>query len=334
MLRKYIRVYLLIILLVFVTTITACQSPPEYANEHGTDNNTVITIATGGTTGPYFAIANGMAQLFDQKLPGFSTSVRSTGGGVENIQLLLDKKVELGLVMADIASFSFTGKKIEGIKEGKNLRAVAALYPNYVHIISLKKTGIMSVEDLKGKKVGVGAVGSGTEVNARTILKYHGITYDDIDEYYLSYKESVNALRNGDIDAAFLTSGLPNAMVLDLVKTNQVQFIPIAEAKVKEIAKKYPYYSSREIPKNIYGNAYPIHTAAITNILLTREDMPDDLIYDITKTIFENTDKLSKAHSAAADISLENSQIGLTVPLHNGAKKFFDEYLGKNTTAK
>lgn len=319
---KRVPLFSFIFILLF---FSACQS--ETKNILDGEEKQVITITTGGTTGPYFAVGNGMVDLFEQYIPDTIHSVRSSGGGVENIRLLLEGKAELGLVMADIASFAYNGKpKLGGLKNGQNLRAVTALYPNFVHIISLKENGITTIDDLKGKRVGVGDVGSGTEVNARTILEAYGIFYQDIEEHYLSYRESVIELRNGNIDAAFLTSGLHNSMILELAETDDVQFIPIAKEKVETIAEKFPYYSHDFIPKQIYKNDQPISTAAITNLLLTREDVSEDLIYNVTKIIFLNIDRLHQSHPAAVDIRLENGLNGLTVPLHNGSKKFFEEH--------
>jgi len=318
--KKLNKLWFLTLLLV----LSACQTNPDSVSMN--DQKQIITVATGGTTGPYFAIANKMTELFDQNIPNTASSVRSSGGGVENIQLILEGKAELGLVMADTASFVYEEELDIGLDNRKELRAVAALYPNYVHIITLKGSGIHTVDDLLGKKVGVGDVGSGTEVNARTILHAFGITYEEIEEYHLSYKESVIELKNGNVDAAFLTSGLPNAMILELKKSHEVEFIAVSKEKVEEIAVEHPYYYSGFIPENTYQNDKPIPTAVITNLLLTRKDLPEELIYQITNTIFANLEQLHQAHHAAVDIRLETAQKGLTVPLHSGAKRFYEEH--------
>lgn len=321
----------LVLLLSLISLISGCQwpgqnHPPMQLNGDSQESN-ILTIATGGTTGPYFAIGNGMAQILDDQLIQTRASVRSTGGGVENIDLLTSHQVELGFIMADIASFAFDGRKdVIPVKDsGRDLRTITALYPNYVHVITLDPS-LKNIQDLRGKKVGVGDVGSGTEVNARTILQAHGISYRDIDPNHLSYKESVAELRNGSIDAAFLTSGLPNPAIESLLETHQVFFIPIPEEKVKEIAQSFPFYSSDVIPEGTYQNQEAIATATITNLLLTRADLPEDLIYEITKAIFDHLPRLQEAHEAAQDIDLSRSQIGVTVPFHPGARKYFEEH--------
>lgn len=312
-----------ILLFVLVVAEVGCSYQPE---EKMPDDKPIITIATGGTTGPYFAIANGMVNIFNRKLSQVNPSIRSSGGGVENIKLLVEKEAELGLVMADIASFAYEGdQNIPGFSKGENLRAIAALYPNFIHIITLNKS-LTSIADLKGKKIGVGDVGSGTEVNARTILNANGISYDDIDEFFLSYRESIIELKADKIDAAFLTSGLPNPMIKKLSQERKIYFIPIDIKSVTEISKRFPYYTVKPIPEDTYVGQYEeVNTVAITNLLLTRNDISEELIYQIARSIFDNAYILQLSHDAARSISIENSQEGLTVPLHPGAKKYFQE---------
>lgn len=284
----------------------------------------VISIATGGTTGPYFAIANGLADLINKNMPGYQSSVRSSGGGVENLELLIQGHSEMGFVMADIASFAYQEQMKSN--EDTSLRTITSLYPNFVHVITLRNKAIRSIHDLKGKRVGVGDVGSGTEVNARTILQAYGLGYDDLEERHLSYKDSVAELEKGNIDAAFMTSGLPNKAVLELSRKGNLQFLPVSAAAIADIAKQYPYYYSDVIRKGTYAGQEDIPTAAITNLLLTRADLPDETVYATTKTLFEHLDGLKEAHLAAKDIRLEDCQKGVTVPFHPGAVQYFEEH--------
>ncbi|MBO8170807.1 MAG: TAXI family TRAP transporter solute-binding subunit [Bacillaceae bacterium] len=318
----------ILLLLVYAIVFSGCQANQNPSSDPFSKQDArLLTIATGGTTGPYFAIGNGLARSLDRHLVGTIASVRSTGGGVENIRLLTEKKAEVAFVMADIASFAYEGnQEVKGLKNGEELRAITSLYPNFVHLITLEGQPINSVQDLVGKRVGVGDVGSGTEVNARTILKSYGITYDDIEEHFLSYKESVLELKQGNVDAAFLTSGLPNPAIQDLMQTHPVKFINISRENIDKIAAHYPYYSYNVIPKGTYNNTADISTAAITNLLLTRRDMPEQIVYDMTSILFEELDELQDAHTAARDINLQNSQDGVSVPFHPGAQKFFEEH--------
>ncbi|MBZ4652847.1 MAG: transporter solute receptor, family [Peptococcaceae bacterium] len=285
-----------------------------------------ITIVTGGSSGPYFALGGAVAKLFNEKIPGANASVQSTGASAVNATLLGEKKAELAFAMNDVVSYAYTGTEVFKDKGAvKNLRGLASLYPNYVQVVTLAKTGIKSINDLKGKRVGVGAPGSGTEVNARQILEAYGITYKDIKPDYLSYAEAIEQMKNGAVDAAFLTSGLPNSNILDLCTTQDVRIVPIEPQMVEKLAEKYPFYTSVPIPGGTYDDKEDVPTAAVTTILVVREDMKEDLVYNMTKTIFENLDVIVSTHSAAKDIKLEKIKKGMPIPFHPGAEKYFKE---------
>nr|WP_206529634.1 TAXI family TRAP transporter solute-binding subunit [Brevibacillus sp. SYP-B805] len=315
-----------------VLTVTACGQAPaantggsEASPAAGGSEQKFLTIATGGSSGPYYTIGGAMAKLYKEKL-GYNASVQSTGATVENVNLLKAKKVDLAFAMSDAVSFAYNGT--ENFKESgpiKDLRAMAGLYLNYVQIVTLKDRNIKSVADLKGKRVGVGAPNSGVEVNARMVLAGHGITYDDIKPDYLSYAEAIEQLKNNAIDAAFVTSGLPNSTVIDLMTTKDVEIVPIQPADVDKLAQQYPFFVKAEIPAGVYKNDQPIPTAAIRNIMLVRADLSEDQVYKLTKIFFENMDALGQAHSAAKEIDIKEAGKNLVVPLHPGAEKYLKE---------
>lgn len=315
-------------------TVAACGSPA--ANQGGAaapgdsaapaaGEQKFLTIATGGSSGPYYTIGGAMAKVYKEKL-GYNASVQSTGASVENINLLKTKKVDMAFVMSDVASFAYNGQ--ENFKEGgaiKDLKAMAGLYLNYVQIVTLKDRNIKSVADLKGKRVGVGAPNSGVEVNARMVLAGHGITYDDIKADYLSYAEAIEQLKNNAIDAAFVTSGLPNSTVIDLMTTKDVEIVPIQPADVEKMAQQFPFFVTAEIPAGLYKNDKPVPTAAIQNIMLVRGDLSEDQVYKLTKSFFDNMDAFKQAHNAAKDIDVKKAAKDLVVPLHPGAEKYYKE---------
>ena len=315
-------------------TVTACggqtSSAPGGSEQGGAAagggaEQQFLTIATGGSSGPYYTIGGAMAKVYKDKL-GYNASVQSTGASVENINLIKSKKADLAFVMSDVTTFAYEGQ--ENFKEGgaiKDLRAMAGLYLNYVQIVTLKDRNIQSVYDLKGKRVGVGAPNSGVEVNARMVLAGHGITYDDIKADYLSYAEAIEQLKNNNIDAAFVTSGLPNATVIDLSTTKDVAIVPIKPEDVAKMQEQYPFFVSAEIPAGVYNNEQPIQTAAIRNILLLRGDLSDDQAYKLTKTFFEELPALQAAHNAANEIDVKEAGKNLVVPLHPGAEKYYKE---------
>ncbi|MEJ8548676.1 TAXI family TRAP transporter solute-binding subunit [Brevibacillus borstelensis] len=316
-----------------VLTVAACGGPSspaagtggEASGGGGGAEQKFQTIATGGSSGPYYTIGGAMSKIYKEKL-GYNASVQSTGASVENINLLKTKKADLAFVMSDVTSFAYEGQ--ENFKDSgaiKELRAMAGLYLNYVQVVTLKDRNIKSITDLKGKRVGVGAPNSGVEVNARMVLAGHGITYNDIKADYLSYAEAIEQLKNNAIDAAFVTSGLPNSTVIDLMTTKDVEIVPIKKEDVDKMAEKFPFFVSTEIPAGLYKNDQPIQTAAIRNIMLVRSDFSDEQVYKLTKTFFENIDALKEAHSAAKDIDVKEAGKNLVVPLHPGAEKYYKE---------
>ncbi|WP_372714451.1 TAXI family TRAP transporter solute-binding subunit [Ilyobacter sp.] len=319
------------ILAVFILLVaglfTGCSGKKEEAAGEKSAGPVFVTIATGGSSGAYFALGGAISNQLNQKVEGINSSVQSTGASAVNATLLGTEKVELAFAMNDVVSYAYTGTEVFQEKgKVENLRGIAAMYPNFVQLVTVEKTGIKEVSDLKGKRVGVGAPGSGTEVNARQILKAHGITYDDIKADYLSYAEAIEQMKNGAVDAAFLTSGLPNSTIMDLATTQDVKIVPIRKEAVENLAKEYPFYASEVIPAGTYDNEEDVETAAVQTLLVTRADLSDDLVYNITKTIFENLDALRETHSAANSIKLESVRKGMPIPLHPGAEKYFNEH--------
>ncbi len=313
------------------SVLIACGESPktetESTNSAATANNRLetsyVTIATGGSSGPYNIIGTTLAQIYS-KTYDVNAKAQSTGASIQNINLVSQGKAELALTMSDALSQAVAG---EGsfTKKVDNVLQIASLYPNYVQIITSQKSGIKTMDDLKGKRVAVGDLNSGTEMNARALLKGHGITYDDLTVDYLGFSEAVDALKGGKIDAAVLTSGLPNAAIMELERGFDLQLVEIKKTMVDEIAEDQDYFLSAEIPAGTYGNADPIPTAIIVNALIVRKDLSDDDVYKLTKTLFENLGNLANAHQAAKVISLEAAQEGMVAPLHPGAKRYYDE---------
>ncbi|MGR3806496.1 TAXI family TRAP transporter solute-binding subunit [Pasteurella testudinis] len=302
---------------------TSQQATPET----GSVQSKFVTIATGGASGPYNIIATTLAEIYTKDLKT-NSKTQTTGASVENLNLLHQKKVEMAFLMSDVLSDAVNGvgnfpNKIDNVSE------IAALYPNYVQIVTSKRTGIQTITDLKGKRVATGAQNSGVEVNARNLLEGFGISYNDISVDYLGYAEAADALKSGKIDAAFLTSGLPNSSLMELQQGFDLQIVSIPAEGMAEVIKTKPYFNAMEIPAGTYGNAEAIPTAAIKNALAVRSDLSENDVYLLTKTFFESLPQLQTAHQAAKDINLESAQQGLVAPLHPGAKKYYDEVNAK-----
>ena len=283
----------------------------------------IVTIATGGAAGPYNIIGTTLADIYTNEYD-VNSRTQTTGSSVENLNLIDQGKVEVAFVMSDALSQAINGE-VSFKEKIESVSTIATLYPNVVQIITKADSGIKTIEDLKGKRVAVGDQNSGVEVNARTLLNGHGITYDDIKVDYLGYAAAADGLSAGTIDAAFLTSGLPNASVMELSETLDITLVSINPEKVAEIAKEHPYFISYEIKPDVYSNKESIFTAAVPNALVVRKDLSEDDVYKLTKTFYESLEKLGNSHQAATDISLEKGSEGIIGELHPGAKKYYDE---------
>nr|WP_106779080.1 TAXI family TRAP transporter solute-binding subunit [Lysinibacillus timonensis] len=317
----------------FLVGCNDSQAPAENSssNEAGTSTeattggieSNIVTIGTGGASGPYNILGTTLADIYTTDF-GVNSRTQTTGASVENINLMEQGKIEMAFVMSDALSQALAGE-VSFKEPVKNVSQVATLYPNVVQIITKEDSGIKTIEDLVGKRVAVGDQNSGVEVNARTLLAGHGITYDDLQVDYLGYAEAADGLNAGTIDAAFLTSGLPNASVLELSETLGISLVSIDPANIEEIAKDAPYFISYEVPAGTYGNEEPIQTAAVPNALVVRSDMSENDVYELTKKFFESQDKLVNSHQAATEIPALDAQEGFIAPVHPGAQRYFDE---------
>ncbi|WGT51602.1 TAXI family TRAP transporter solute-binding subunit [Thioclava nitratireducens] len=284
-----------------------------------------INILTGGTSGVYYPLGVALSEVYGENMKDVRVQVQSTKASVENLNLLQQGRGELAFALGDSVKDAWEGNADAGFKAklGK-LRAIAAIYPNYIQLAALKDAGATTITDLKGKSLSVGAAKSGTELNARKIFDAAGMSYDDLGKVeYLPFSESVELMKNRQLDATFQSSGLGNAALKDLSTTQDVTFVEIPA----DIAEKLGApYKAGVIPAGTYpGQEADVPTVAITNILVTREGVSDEEAYQMTKQLFEHLDTLKAAHSAANGISLEAAVQGLPIPLHPGAEKYYKE---------
>lgn len=301
------------------------SSEDEGKKEDASFDDLFVTVATGGTSGVYYPLGGGLATILEDTL-GIDASVQATQASVENVNLILSGRAELAFITGDTGFQAYEGSgAFEGEEPKKDLRSLAAFYPNYLQVITTKDSGIKSFADLKGKKVAVGAPNSGTELAARVLFEGHGMSYEDITPDYLSFAEAVEQMKNGLIDGAVLSSGLPNSAIMDLETSHGVTLLPIEDDAMKYLTEKYSYLQESVIPADTYSNDKDVPAIAITNALIVNKDLTEDEVYHITKAIFENLDTLVNAHSAAEDIDINHATEGLGIPLHPGAEKYFKE---------
>ena len=287
---------------------------------------TFINILTGGTSGVYYPIGVGLSQLYSNGIEGSKTSVQATKASVENLNLLQSGRGELALALGDSVADAWNGVEDAGFKAPlKKIRAIAGTYPNYIQIVANKEAGINTLADLKGKRISVGAPKSGTELNARAIFKAAGLSYEDMAKVeFLPYAESVELIKNRQLDATLQSSGLGMAAIRDLAATLPINFVAIPADVVAAIGNAA--YHPATIPGCTYDcQEADVATVAVKNILVSHEGVSEETAYQMTKLMFDNLDRLGNAHSAAKDIKLDGAAKDLPIPLHPGAERFYKE---------
>lgn len=285
-----------------------------------------ISVATGGVSGVYYPLGGTIAEAWTSEVEGLTATAESTGASVVNVRLIQGGEAEVAMVQNDIAYYAVNGEEMfNGAALPKN-KGLAMLYPEVIQIVTLADRGIATVDDLKGKRVAVGAPGSGTEANARQILAAHDITYNDINQQFLPFGEAVDALRDGNVDAAFLTAGIPTAAVIDLDTTHDFALVAVAEDKADALVEQYPFYTKFTIPADTYGDlTADVPTVTVQAMLLVSEDLDANLVENMLEVMFDEASlkRLCNAHVRGCDVSLATAQDGMSVELHPGAEAFF-----------
>ncbi len=284
-----------------------------------------INILTGGTSGVYYPLGVAMSKIYTDKIAGARPSVQATKASVENLNLLQQGKGEIAFTLGDSLALAWAGDADAGFKAKLDkLRGVGAIYPNYIQIVASKESGIKTLADLKGKRLSVGAPKSGTEINARAILGAAGLAYADLGKVeYLPFAESVDLMKNRQLDATLQSAGLGVASIRDLSTSVDINVVEIPAAIVDKIGA--PYVKATIPAKTYGGQDADVATAAVVNYLVTRADASDDLVYKMTKATYDSVPDLIAAHQAAKAIKLETALEGLPVPLHPGAAKYWKE---------
>lgn len=285
-----------------------------------------INVLTGGTSGIYYPLGVALSQMYAKAIPDSKTAVQATKASVENLNLLQAGRGEVAISLGDSLSDAYKGNTEAGFKAPlSKLRTIGALYPNYIHFVAAADSGIKSFDDIKGKRISVGAPKSGTELNSRAILAAAGISYKDFSKVeYLSYAESVELMKNRQLDVTLLSSGAGVAALRDLATSQKVVFLTIPESIVQKIND--PAYQVGVIPANTYeGQTNDVQTVAVQNFLVTHSGVSDKTAYTMTKTMFENLDQMVAAHAAAKAIKLENAAKNSPAPLHPGAEQYYKE---------
>lgn len=285
-----------------------------------------LSIATGGTGGVYYPIGGGFAEMINNHIEGAQATAEVTGASVENMGLIMRGDADLALALADTVYQAYTGTDDFEGRQVENIRALASVYPNAVQLVTLAESDIKSIADLAGKRVSVGAPGSGTELNARALLEANGVSYSDFTPQRLNFNETADAIRDGDIDAGFWSVGPPTSSILNLAATRDIRLIGLSDEEVANAREEEEVFAPYELAAGMYdGMNEAVQTLGIPNVLVVNSDMDEELAYQLTQLLFENTDELIAVHPAANDTTVEFTMESTPVPLHPGALRYFEE---------
>jgi hypothetical protein len=305
--------------LALLATVAAAQSQRMF-----------FGIATGGTGGTYYPLGGMLAQLISNKATvggqKVSATAEAAGASVGNARLLGNKEIESAFVAADIldAAYNGTGQFSGGAL--KNLRALGALYPETVQLITRADSGINSVRDLKGKSISSGAPGSGQYQLLTDLLRVHGMSRSDVKEDSSSFTQAVDKIKDGNLHATLITAGVPTAAVTDFAQSHALKVIPLTGPEIAELRKQQPYYAEVPLPANTYkGQTAAVPTLAVMAVWATHEALPEAVAYEVTKALYENTAIMGQVHVQGKNISLATATAVGTAPLHPGAARYFRE---------
>jgi len=286
---------------------------------------TFISIGTGGTGGAYYPYGGGLAELWTRNVPGVKAVAEVTGASVENVKLAHRGETVIGEIMGDVAYQAYYG-------EGKfrdnpqHILALAVMYPNILQIAALRGSGIERLDQLTGRTVSTGAPGSGTAFMSDLVLDALGVDRESFTTRRLSFVENSNALRDHTIDAGFWCVAPPTSSIMDLATTHRINLISMTSDEQKRITARYPFYSSYELPAGLYrGLETAVQTIGVWNVIICNADLPDDLVYDLARVLFENNEYMKQIHPYAVHTTPENTANHCPIPLHPGASRYLQE---------
>ena len=313
---------------VMVFGLAACGSKDDAPADGDQPEDVGFTgsylMGTGSATGNYYNFGNAVCTVVNQKT-GANLTVNATGGSTENARLLGAGENEFAMIQSDVYSYAHQGIELFDGTPITNFKAVTACYPEMVQIVVRKDSGIQTVEDMRGKNVCVGAVGSGYEVAARQILDIYGMSYDDINETFADQSTAKNGVQDGTFDAMFLCSGYPNGNVTELSLGGNIELVSIDDEHLAALIEKYPYYSAFTTESDDYNLGHSVTSVAVKCMFVCLDTLSDDAIYDLTKTIYENLDEIRGINKKADYMSLEDALSGIPSDLHPGAARYYEE---------
>jgi len=317
------RIVRWLVIFVMIVSIMFLVSPTNAAKRR------YISIASGWVTGAYFPMAGAISRIVWKHLKkdGIKVTAESSGASVANAKLIGLGDTDFAILQNDIASYAYHGKKGVFDKRIKNIRGVCTLFPEHVQLVSRKDSKILSVADLKGKKVAIGPVGSGTAENAKQILGAWGLSLKDLKKAeQLTASQAADYIKDGRLDAAFYTVAVGAAVIQDTALIVPTRIVPIDGPNVAKLIKKYPFYAKQVVPGGSYkGNDKDVPTVSVMAMLCARADLESDIVYKILSAMYSELPLLRKAHAKFKNISMKSGLLGMSIPLHPGSKKYFKE---------
>lgn len=323
--KKYISV---ILALVMVLALVGCGSPS--GNTDSSDGNSGsekynLIIGTGGVGGTYYPLGGALASVWTKYLDNVTVSAQSTGASVENTQLLENGEVELALTQNDLAEYAVKGEYMF-TKQYEKMQLIGRLYSEPIQVFVRNDSGIKSIADMAGKRISVSYPGSGANANAEQLLGVFGITVEDIKAEYPSNSDTADRMKDGLLDGMLTTTGAPNATFQEMCMSADCTLLSFSDEDCDKIIAQYPFFAKYTIPAGSYeGQTEDVQTLCVQSVLAVSADLSEDLVYDLTKTLWENQTELSGMLSALSDLSVDNALDGITIDYHPGAVKYYKE---------
>ena len=290
-----------------------------------TAKTTFIGIGTGGTGGIYYPYGGGVAEIWSKYVKDVKAVAEVTGASVENVKLAHKGETVIGEVMGDVADAGYKGtKKFKGKKH--NILSMAIMYPNLLQVVTMKKSGITNIEQIKGKKISSGSPGSGTNFMSEAVFKALGIPLDSYTDSRLSFTETANALRDGTIDVGFWSVGPGTSSILDLATTHDIHIINFTPDQVQKVLASNTTYSSVDLAGGVYrGVGQAVPTIGVWTVMICQNSLKADFVYQLVKALYEHNDYLLKIHPSASYTTPENAVKYSPIPLHPGTIKYLKE---------
>jgi len=287
-------------------------------------------MASGSVDGTYYPIAGAISRITsDSRDLNFLIAVESSAGSIANVQLLRSGEADFALLQNDVAYYAFNGITLDAFagKPVKNLAGVFSVYPEIVHVIARRSADVRSIRDLKGKRVVLGAPGSGAEQNALQVLKAHGILETDLRTMpSIGRTAAFDQLRAGLVDAVFVSTALGSPLIADAMASGKLTLVGIGDSVGEALRRSYPFYTIEKIPANTYpGLEHDVQSAGVMAILVVRANVADELVYSLTKAVFDNLPQFQSSHPAARHLTLHTALTGMALPLHPGAERYFQQ---------